>query len=180
MRRLPALLCVGLGVLLSILVLSGCGGSSQSEAEKWADSVCSSIGDWKQQMSSLASDLTQKAQNGTLAVNELKSGLNNAADDTKTFADDIRSAGPPNTDAGREAKQKLDDVASTVKSSIDSAKSKVQNASSLPAAIAAVAPDLTQAAANVTSQLQQISQLDPKGELGKAIDDTKSCQDLRK
>ena len=180
MRRLPALLCVGLGFLLSVLALSGCGGSSQSDAEKWADSVCSSIGDWKQSVSSLASDLTQKAQNGTLTVNDLKSGLNNAADDTRTLADDIRSSGPPNTDAGKEAKQKLEDVSSTVKSSIDSAQSKVQNASSLPAAIAAVAPDLTQAAANVTSQLQQISQLDPQGELGKAIDDTKSCQDLRK
>ena len=179
MRRLPALLCVGLGLLLSVLVLSGCGGS-QSDAEKWADSVCSSIGDWKQQMSSLTSDLTQKAQNGTLTINELKSGLNDAADDTKTFADDIRSSGPPNTDAGREAKQKLEDVASTVKSSIDSARSQVQDASSLRAAIATVAPDLTQAAANVTSQLRQISQLDPQGELGKAIDDTKSCQDLRK
>ena len=69
MRPLPALLCVGLGVLLSVLVLSGCGGSGQSEAEKWADSVCSSIGDWKQSVSSTASDLTQKAQNGTLTVN---------------------------------------------------------------------------------------------------------------
>jgi uncharacterized phage infection (PIP) family protein YhgE len=177
MSRLPALLCVG---LLLVVALPGCGGGGQSDAEKWADSVCSSIGDWKEEMSSLTSDLTQKAQNGTLTVNELKSGLNSAADDTKSLADDLRSAGPPNTEAGKGAKQKLNDVASTVKSSIDSARSKVQSASSLPAAIAAVAPDLTQAAANVTSQLEQISQLDPQGELGKAIDDTKSCQDLRK
>ena len=178
MRRLSALLCVGL--LLAVAALSGCGGNNQSESEKWADSVCSSIGDWKQQMSSLTSDLTQKAQNGTLKLNELKSGLNTASNDTKKLTSELRDSGPPNTEAGKEARQKLNDVTSTVEQSIDKARSQAQSAGSLPAAIAAVAPELTQAAANVTSQLQQISQLDPQGELGKAIDDTKSCQDLRK
>jgi methyl-accepting chemotaxis protein len=178
MRRPSALLCVVL--LLAVAAPSGCGGNNQSEAEKWADSVCSSIGDWKQQMSSLTSDLTQKAQNGTLNLNELQSGLNSALNDTKELTSELRDSGPPNTEAGKEARQKLNDVTSTVEQSIDKARSQAQSAGSLTAAIAAVAPELTQAAANVTSQLQQISQLDPQGELGKAIDDTKSCQDLRK
>jgi uncharacterized phage infection (PIP) family protein YhgE len=179
MRRLPALLCVGLAVPLAVLALSGCGGSGQSEAEKWADSVCSSIDDWKQEMSSLANDLTTKAQNGTLNVNELRSGLDKASNETKTLANDLRDAGPPDTEAGDQARQMLNDVASTVRSAIDNARSKAASAGSLPAAIAAVAPDLTQAVANVTSELQQVSQLDPQGELGKAIDDTESCQSLR-
>jgi hypothetical protein len=168
------------GFLLAVLVLGGCGGSSQSQAEKWADNACTSIGDWRQALSTTTSDVTTKAQNGTLNLSELKSGLNSALNDTKKLVNDLRDVGPPNTEAGKEARQKLDDVTSTVESSIDTARSKAQSAGSLPAAIGAVAPDLTQAAANVTSQLQQISQLDPKGELGKAIDDTKSCQDLRK
>jgi uncharacterized phage infection (PIP) family protein YhgE len=178
MTRLPASLCVGL--LVAVVALSGCGGSNQSEAEKWADDVCTSIGDWRQEVSSLATDLTQKAKNGTLTVNDLKSGLNSAADETKTLADDLHDAGPPNTEAGKEARQKLDAVASTVGSSIDSARSEVENAGSLPQAIAAVGPELSQVASKVTSELQQASQLDPNGELGKAIDDTESCQSLRK
>jgi hypothetical protein len=178
MRRPQAFFWVAL--LLALLMLTGCGGSSQSQAEKWADNVCSSIGDWRQELSTTTSDLTTKAQNGTLNLDELKSGLNSALNDTKKLVNDLRDVGPPNTEAGKQARQKLDDVTSTVESSIDTARSKAQSAGSLPAAIAAVAPDLTQAAANVTSQLQQISKLDPKGELGKAIDDTKSCQDLRK
>jgi methyl-accepting chemotaxis protein len=180
MRRLPALPCAGLAVPLAVLALSGCGGSSQSDAEKWADSVCSSIGDWKQEISSTTNDLTTKAQSGTLNLDELRSGLTSALDDTKTLASEVRDSGPPNTEAGKEASQKLNDVISTVEQSIENASTQADSAGSLPAAIAAVAPDLTQAAANVTSQLQQISQLDPNGELGKAIDDTKSCQDLRK
>jgi hypothetical protein len=168
------------GLLLAVLVLGGCGGDNQSQAEKWVDNVCTSIGDWRQELSTTTSDLTTKAQNGTLNLNELSSGLNSALNDTKKLVNNLRDVGPPNTEAGKEARQKLDEVTSTVESSIDTARSKAQSAGSLPAAIAAVAPDLTQAAANVTSQLQQISQLDPKGELGKAIDDTKSCQDLRK
>jgi hypothetical protein len=180
MRRLPVLLCAGLAVPLAVLALTGCGGSNQSEAEKWADSVCSSIGDWKQEISSLTNDLTTKAQNGTLNRDDLQSGLSSALNDTKTLANDLRDSGPPNTEAGKEASQKLNDVTSMVEQSIDKARAQASSAGSLPAAIAAVAPELTQTAANVTSQLQQISQLDPKGELGKAIDDTKSCQDLRK
>jgi chromosome segregation ATPase len=168
------------GLLLAVLVLGGCGGDNQSQAEKWVDNVCTSIGDWRQELSTTTSDLTTKAQNGTLNLNELSSGLNSALNDTKKLVNNLRDVGPPNTEAGKEARQKLDEVTSTVESSIDTARSKAQSAGSLPAAIAAVAPDLRQAAANVTSQLQQISQLDPKGELGKAIDDTKSCQDLRK
>lgn len=180
MRRLPASLGVGLAVPLAVLTLSGCGGSSQSESEKWADSVCSSIGDWKQEISSTTNDLTSKAQNGTLNRDDLSSGLNSALNDTKTLASDIRDSGPPNTEAGKEAQQKLNDVTSMVEQSIEKARGQADSAASLPAAIAAVAPELTQTAATVTSQLQQISQLDPKGELGQAIDDTESCQDLRK
>jgi hypothetical protein len=180
MRRLPASLFVGLAAPLAVLVLAGCGGSSQSEAEKWADSVCSSIGDWRQEISSTTNDLTAKAQDGTLNRDDLQSGLTSALNDTKTLANDLRDSGPPNTEAGKEAQQKLNHVTSSVEQSIDKARAQAASAGSLPAAIAAVAPELTQTAANVTSQLQQISQLDPKGELGKAIDDTKSCQDLRK
>lgn len=173
------MLSVGLAIPLAVFALSGCGGGGQSEAEKWADTVCSSIGDWKDEMSSLANDLTTKAQNGTLNVNELRSGLDKAANETKTLANDLRDAGPPNTDAGNQAKQMLNDVASMARSAIDDARSKAQSAGSLPAAIAAVAPGLTQTVANVTSELQKVSQLDPQGELGKAIDDTKSCQSLK-
>jgi hypothetical protein len=179
MRRLPGLLCVGLAIPLAALALSGCGGSNQSEAEKWADSVCSSIGDWKDEMLSLTNDLTTKAQNGTLNVNGLRSGLDKASNETKTLANDLRDAGPPNTDAGNQAKQMLNDAASTVRSAIDDARAKAQSAGSLPAAIAAVAPGLTQAVADVTSELQKVGQLDPQGELGNAIDDTESCQSLR-
>ena len=177
MRRSPAF--VGVGLLLAVVALSGCGGS-KSEAETWADKVCSSIGDWRQELSSTRTDLTEKAQNGTLNVNELKAGLNSAMNETKTLANNLRSAGPPKTEAGNEARQKLNSVVSTAENAIDSARSQAQSAGSLPAAIAAVGPGLTQALSSVTSQLQQISQLDPQGELGKAIDDTKSCQDLRK
>jgi hypothetical protein len=179
MRRLPGLLCVALGIPLAVLALSGCGGSSQSEAEQWADSVCSSMGDWKDEMSSLANDLTTKAQNDTLSVDDLRSGLDKASNETKTLANDLRDSGPPNTDAGNQAEQMLNDAASTARSAIDDARSKAQSAGSVPAAIAAVAPGLTQAVADVTSELQKVSQLDPQGELGKAIDDTKSCQSLR-
>jgi hypothetical protein len=164
---------------IAVLALAGCGGDNKSEAETWADSVCSSIGDWRQEMSSLRSDLTTKAQNGTLNVNELRSGLDTALSKTETLVDELHKAGPPKTEAGQKARQKLDEVASSVKASLESARSKGESAGSLPAALAAVAPDLTQAASTVSSELQQIGELDPSGELRKAIDDTKSCQDLR-
>src|SRR4029450_9802227 len=64
---------VALTVALAIAA-AGCGGSSESAQEKWADDVCSPLLDWSKQMTTLANDAKNAVQSpSTSTVNQLKS-----------------------------------------------------------------------------------------------------------
>jgi hypothetical protein len=169
---------ISLVLLLAVLAVSGCG-DNQTASEKWADDVCSSTGDWVDTMSSIRNDLTKKARDGTLNVNDLRSGLERAANETQSLVRELREAGPPKTAAGNRASDRLNAVVSKVKRLLESARSKAENADSLQDALVAAAPDLAQAASEVDSGVRQIVEDNPAGEVRDAFRDTKSCQELR-
>jgi hypothetical protein len=111
--------------------------------------------------------------------NDLRSGLERAANETQTLVRELREAGPPKTASGDRARDRLNAVVSKVKRLLDSARSKAENADSLQAALLAAAPDLAQAASEVDSGVRRIIEDNPAGELRDAFEDTKSCQELR-
>jgi len=170
---------------LAVLVLvalgaAGCGGGNkQSATEKWADTVCTAIGSWRSQLTTLRTNITNDVKSGTLNENEIKSALDQAQSATTKLVNTLKSAGPPQTSDGQQAKQTLNSTLSTVSTQLSDAKSKAESAGSASAAVLAAAPDITQAADAISSGFQQISQLNPGGELQKAINNTKSCQDLK-
>jgi hypothetical protein len=171
---------VSAAVLALVLVgASGCGGNGQTASERWADEVCSSIGDWRDQVFSIRNDVAKKARDGSLDAGELRSALDKTADETGTLVRRLRDAAPPETEAGRRAGKKLDEILARVSSLLASARSKAAAADSLPAAITAAGPDLSRAANEVVSGMEQLSRLDPAGELHAAFRDAKSCRDLR-
>jgi hypothetical protein len=165
-------LVAGIAVLLA-LVVSGCGGEKQTASEHWADDVCTSINTWRAGVDDIRQDVTDAFRNGTLDEGELYSAFERASADTKQLVQELRQAGPPESDAGGKATKRLDETLTRVTALLDSARTKAEKADSLPMAVLAAGPDLKRAASEAAAGVDQIS------ELKSALESTDSCRALR-
>jgi hypothetical protein len=169
---IPALLAV------MVLVAAGCGGSSDTKAnEAYANSVCSAIGSWTQQIKSIATDLS-----GGISKASLQSKVTQAESATKAFATQIKAVPPPNTSDGQAAKQQVSQLSTQVTSAVDSAKSAVASipaSASATAVAAALAPLVPQIQGLVSSAQGTVKSLQTaKGSLSSAFKSTSSCKNL--
>src|SRR4051794_8163150 len=107
MRRRLAVAAVPFAALA--LIAAGCGGDKDdtSGATPWADDVCTAVTTWTGSLNDAAS---------SLSANLTRQGLDDAADDAKdatgTFVDELQGLGTPDTAAGAEAKDIVDQLAS--------------------------------------------------------------------
>ena len=161
------------------LVAAGCGGSSSDTKanEAYANSVCSAIGTWEQQIKTIATDFS-----GGISKTSLQSKIAQADTATQTLATQIKAVPPPNTSDGQAAKKQVDQLSSQVTSTVDSAKSAVAaipaNASALTVA-AALAPLAPQVKGLVTTAQAAVTSLQTaKGSLASAFKSTDSCKSL--
>ena len=94
-------------VLVALAVLaSGCGSSKPPSATDWANGVCSAVSTWTTSLADAADTL--KSGNVT------KDSITSAADSAKTATDkltkDLKKLGKPNTKAGAQAQQTVDQL----------------------------------------------------------------------
>src|SRR5438128_851887 len=102
-RRLTAMIV--LGSVLALLA-SGCGGASAEE--KWADSVCSAVGDWQDTVENSVNDVKTQLQSPTTGTTAaINTDIESAVNATKNLSSDLKSIDPPSSDAGKHAKQQL-------------------------------------------------------------------------
>jgi len=163
-------------VALLVLLAAGCGGG-QSEAERWMDDVCSSVGDWRDQVTTIGQDVVQQARDGTLDENALRDAVEQARDETNALADELQNAGPPPVEEGEGAQQQLGEVTENVTALLEGARTKVSGENPSASTYLDAASDVVDAADQVVAGVQQVA--DRAGELRTAFDDTDSCQDLR-
>ncbi len=161
------------------LVAAGCGGSSSDTKanEAYANSVCSAVGTWEQQIKTIATDFS-----GGISKASLQSKIAQADTATKTLATQIKAVPPPNTSDGQAAKKQVDELSSQVTSTVDSAKSAVAaipaDASTLTVA-AALAPLAPQVKGLVTTAQVTVTSLQTaKGSLASAFKSADSCKSL--
>jgi hypothetical protein len=171
-----------LALVLAVVALavSGCGKKSQPPtATDWANSVCTAITTWTGALSSTADSL----KSGNLDKASLQDAAKQVKDATSTFADDLRTAGKPNTQSGRQAQQALDDLSGQIDSSMKTIQDSVDGASGVTGAltaISAVSSTLVTMGNEVRSTYQQLSKLDASGELQDAFKQADACAPLRK
>ena len=176
---LLALLVAGLA-----FAAAGCGGSSQSAEEQWANDVCSPIASWQKQIKQLVSDAKSAVtspQAGTLDT--LKSDAEKAVTATDQMKSDLKALPPAPGANGESAKETVTTFASQMTQAVDTVQSSVSTLSSsssvteaanaLKNAATQISPLLTQAKGTVDS-LQQTS-----GKLKSGFQDASSCKDLR-
>jgi hypothetical protein len=171
---------VMLTLLVSVaLVAAGCGGDdSDTQAnDDYASGVCTAIGTWEQQVKSIATGLS-----GGISKASLQAAITQAGTATKTLATQIAAVPPPDTSDGQAAKQQVDQLSSSLTTTVDSAKSTAaqipSNASTgaIAAALAGLAPQLKTLA--TTAQTTLTSLQNAGGSLASSFKSADSCKSL--
>ena len=166
-----------------VFVAAGCGSSgggsttttSASATEAWASGVCSSLTTWQAAIKSAA---------GSVKSDPTKSGLQTAAKDaksaTETLSSDLKGLGKPDTQAGQQAKDSLDQLSTSLQkdvTTIENAVKGVSGVSDVLAAVSTVTTTLATMGTQVKTTFADIQALD-KGELKKAFASSSACDSL--
>ena len=179
-------------ILSAAIVAAGCGGdpssssssssggtgteSSTAAAGDWANSVCQAFNDWN-------SSITEAAQ--SVRDNPTEDGIKTAGDDirsaTDTLADDLRGLDRPDTESGQEAKAAIDELATSLETSMQKITDAIDNASGASGLVTAgstIATTLTEMGSQVSTTGQQLENIDAGGELQSAFEQADSCAGL--
>jgi hypothetical protein len=171
-----------LALSVAVAVLSaGCGG--QSAEEKYANGVCTDIGNWKDQIKKSVNDVRDQVQSpgtGTLAA--ISTEVQSAVDATKNFASDLKSRPAPDTDEGTEAKQDLEALGSQAQATVTNVKQTVaslpQNASlsEIASKLAPLAGSLQSLATKSSSTIDSVKAVGSK--MKDAFENSDACKKL--
>jgi hypothetical protein len=167
-------------VVAMALVGAGCGGSSSSDAkanDAYANSVCTAVSGWEQEIKTIATSFTGSPSKATF-----ESKVTQAEAATKTLASDIKAIPLPSTSDAQAAKQQLDQLSTDATATIDAAKSAVAqikadpSAGDISLAAVALAPQVKNLASEAKSAITSLK--DAKGSLSKAFKNADSCKSL--
>jgi hypothetical protein len=167
-----------LSALVIVVLLAGCGGDSGSSAsEDYANSVCGDLSTWVTDVNGAVISLTDAG----LATD--KEDVQSAVDQAKDATDDLLSSleelGPPETDAGQEAKSELDSLGATLRQQIETVDQALDADTGAAALTATVTAALSTAATAVESTYNELKGLDPGGELEDAFKNADDCRSLQ-
>ena len=166
--------------LLAVLVLvgAGCGGSSDTKAnEAYANSVCSAIGNWEQEIKSIATSFS-----GGVTQASFQTSITQAEAATKTLLTQIKAVPPPDSSQGQAAKQQLDQLTTDVNNTTDAASTALTqlqanpSAAALTATVATLAPQVQSLVSAANSAITSLK--DAGGSLSSAFKSTDSCKSL--
>ena len=180
MRTTIPILLTGLA---AALLFAGCGSkgttTSTASTADWAGSVCTAITTWKASVNSAVDSV----KSGSIS----KSSLQDAADQVKsadqTFADSIKNLDKPNTKAGSQAKQSLDQLSTDITTEQQKISTAIEGVTSVVGIVTAapvVLDSLKTMATDVSTTFKQLQTLDTSGELSSAFDQASACQTLKK
>jgi hypothetical protein len=168
---------IALAVLLAVvLVAAGCGSKSKTTSTSdWANGLCTAITTWKTSITTAANSL--KA--GNLTQQSVQSAADDAKTATDTLASDLKKLGKPDTEAGAQAKQDVDDLSTQIQDGVQTIQDTLNSASGLAGILSAV-PTVTsslQTMGNeISSTFTSLKQLDAKGELQTAFKQAPACK----
>ena len=150
---------------------------TRSANDAYANSVCTAIGTWENQVKSIATNLS-----GGISKASLQAAVTQAETATKTLATQVAAVPPPDTSEGQAAKQQVDQLSSSLTSTVDSAKSTAAqipsnaSAGTIAAALAGLAPQVKSLATTAQTTLSSLQ--DAGGSLASAFKNSSSCQSL--
>ena len=162
--------------------MSGCGSSSDntatstasgSELEAWAGDVCTAV--TKYQASLAATRAALRAEDVSRPA--LQVAVQDASAATRGFTDALGDLGPPPAPQADEAKKVMQELQNDLGKQADRVRS-VSGTNDVKAAAATITDALTSASDDAKQAVDELRQLDPKGNLGQAFDSAGSCSSL--
>ena len=184
MRRNWFIAAIGIGIAAIVIaaVAMRLSDDGPPTTEEWADSVCTSLSDWRESIASL------HAEGEPVTADSLRDKLGDASDATSDLVTQLRDLGPPDLESSEELEQQLDASVDELESSFDSVKDGAEEVADAPASefiqqLAALEPDfaaLQTAIAGAVTTLQNADVAESsKAELQQAFADAPSCESLR-
>ncbi|HTZ04481.1 MAG TPA: hypothetical protein VMB53_01870 [Gaiellaceae bacterium] len=164
-------------VVAVALASAGCGGKKNetTSTQDWANGVCTAFTTWKNSLT----DLQKTVKTGGLTQDSLNSAVNDAQDATTTLAKDLKKLGKPDTQAGQQAKddvQQLSDELSSGSKTISDAMSNAKGATGFLTAVSTITSTLASMVTEVQTTVTNVQKLDPKGELEQAFKSAPACK----
>jgi hypothetical protein len=177
-------------ILALAIVAAGCGGgggasegpdgtageSSATPAEDWASSVCQAFVDWNASIQAAGQGIRQ---------NPSEDGIRTAGEDiqsaTNKLVEDLRGLGRPDTASGQQAKDDIDQLATSLDTSLQKITDATDNASGTSGAVNAasmIVSTLVQMGQEVSAAFSKLEDIDAQGELKDAFTSADSCAGL--
>lgn len=179
--RIAAIAVAAVAGLALTLAVAGCGGSSKEAAPPaatvtWANGVCGAITSWQQDVKSIGADL--KTSHTTA---DLQAAADKAKAATDQLASQLQELGRPETQAGQQAQKTVSELATSLRADVDSIRTALEGASGVAGTLAAVSSatgTLATMGTKISAAVDELKQLDAKGELGKAFSSAEACTAL--
>jgi chromosome segregation ATPase len=167
------------------LVVGGaaCGGEASAE-EEWADSVCTDVGAWQDQLQQAEDDIRTALESpGAETLGAIDTAIREAVDATRDLSNDLNALEAPNTESGAQAKQELDDLSTQLESlatqtreALDRVAEAADPAQALED-LAALVPELQAAVTAASTTLETIQA--SGSDLQEGFEDAGSCDRFR-
>ena len=176
MRSFLAALSLGCALALA----AGCGGE-ESGAGAWVDGVCSSVQEWRENVTGLAVD----AQVEGLSPETVMTAIEGGVEATERLRDQLNDLGPPDTEAGDEIESELDELADSVVETAEEARDRAeslpedQSVPELIQSLMSIAQDLQAIVGEAEATFTELEELEPGQELEDAFESSEDCQDIR-
>ena len=168
-------------ILALVLALGGCGGDDDggdgASAESWAGSVCANLSEWITDIDASVKSVTDEG----LGINE--DTLRDAVDEAKAATDAVRSdldqLDAPDTDAGEQAKEELDNLREELREQADVVERAVEENGGALEVAGTVAAALSTAINQLKESFENLEDVDPGGEIEDAFRNSDDCDSLR-
>ena len=172
------------------LFAAGCGGDDESSSQttteastgastdEWADSFCSALTTWKNDLEEAAAPLTDLS---SLSEESLQQAADDAKTATETLSESLNGLGRPDISSGEQIRSSVQDLATDVENGADEIETAVEGVASIadiPSAIDTITATVTDMGTEVDGAVQTLEDADPGGELVTAFADADSCGEL--
>ncbi len=176
-RRLLVPVFAALALLAAGCGGDGGGGDDTLSATEWANDLCGAITTWTESLQSAAEPIT----GGNISKEALQSAADDVESSTRTFTDDLKDLGAPDTETGEEAKDLLDGLDEKLSDDLQEIQSTVEDASptEILSTVSAVGTSLGNMSQEISSTFDELDQLDASNELEQAFEDADSCDEIR-